>query len=294
MIHEFRLSPPGSGRGVSCDESGAFVGTVPLLRKFEANGRARWEPRDNNHLSKHLGTAFGIPIDIASKTGGLKAICNALNDGDVARAQIATVLLAIPDPPTLSKDVRSRGDMIKFIRDLYRSGMIKWDQGGFNSSSQSNPLDTNSQKTEGALAKAGFNPNEPRDEHGRWTANEGTSGGELAPAQWGGTIAEPLWGPLIEEIPAEPLVPRIDIVPPIGGSRELLAPPASNPFPRRKKCVKEWEDAARFCLDLLRRGKLGARGYRGVGGKNWSQCVRGQVSEECGGNSTAFESMLYS
>ena len=26
MIHEFHLSPPGEGRGVSCDANGAFIG----------------------------------------------------------------------------------------------------------------------------------------------------------------------------------------------------------------------------------------------------------------------------
>lgn len=88
---------------MSCDTNGAFVGSIPLLQRSEANGRPRWEPRDNNHLSKDLGVAFGLPIDISSKTGGLKAICNALNEGDIVRAQIATVLLGIPDPPELVK-----------------------------------------------------------------------------------------------------------------------------------------------------------------------------------------------
>ncbi len=127
MIREFRLSPPGSGRGVSCDEGGAFVGTIPLLKRSRAYGRTQWEPRDGEQLSQQLGSCFGIPIDIASKTGGLKAICNALNDGDVARAQIATVLLGVPEPPPLSKTRRSRDDMIKFIHDLHWSGMIKAD-----------------------------------------------------------------------------------------------------------------------------------------------------------------------
>src|ERR1700733_4985030 len=79
--------------------------------------------------SKHLSTDFGLPIDLSAKTGGLKAICNALNDGDVARAQIAAVLLGIPDPPPLLKSARSQSDMINFIRDLHWSGLIKedWD-----------------------------------------------------------------------------------------------------------------------------------------------------------------------
>ena len=50
---------------------------------------------------------------MSSKMGGVKAIANALNEGDVARAQIATVLLGIPDLPVLSKAVDDPGQLIK-------------------------------------------------------------------------------------------------------------------------------------------------------------------------------------
>ena len=127
MIREFRLSPPG--RGVSCDANGAFVGCVSLLQKVEIHGGDRWEPRDCELLSDEIGLEFGLPIDVSGKSCGLKAICNALNEGDVARAQIATVLLGIPEPPDLAKSARAEHDMIDFIRDLHWSGMIKanWD-----------------------------------------------------------------------------------------------------------------------------------------------------------------------
>jgi len=129
LIREFRLSPPGSERGVSCDANGAFVGTTPLLKRSNASGATRWEPRDIANLSKQLGSNFGVPVDMATKIGGLKAICNALNEGDVARAQIAAVLLGIPDSPPVDKGTRSRDGMVKFIRDLDWSGIIKadWD-----------------------------------------------------------------------------------------------------------------------------------------------------------------------
>ena len=64
---------------------------------------------------------------MSAKLGGLKAIANALNAGDLARAQIATVLLGIPDPPHLFKGAAARERMIKLIRDLQWSGMLKWD-----------------------------------------------------------------------------------------------------------------------------------------------------------------------
>ena len=128
MIREFRLSPPARG-GVSCDTDGAFVGRVSLLQRSHAYGDQRWGPRDCEQLSNEIGLEFGLPIDVSRKTGGLKAICNALNEGDVARAQIATVLLGIPGPPDLTKSFRSESEMITFIRDLHWSGLIKrdWD-----------------------------------------------------------------------------------------------------------------------------------------------------------------------
>lgn len=129
VIYEFRLSPPGSGRGVSCDANGVFIGSIPLLRRAKIHGRDRWEPRDNSDLSKQLSNRLGLPIDMSAKAGGIKAIANALNEGDVARAQIAAVLMGIPDRSPLTKGGRSRIEMVKFIRDLYWSGLIKadWD-----------------------------------------------------------------------------------------------------------------------------------------------------------------------
>lgn len=52
--------------------------------------------------------------------------------------------------------------------------------------------------------------------------------------------------------------------------------------------MTEWADAEKYCKDLLKRGKLSsAHGNRGLGG-NYDQCVRGQVSEECGGSAVEF------
>ena len=148
MIREFHLSPPGSGRGVSCDADGAFVGAIPILNRLRKNGKDEWRPCDCEQLSNELGAHYGLPIDMSSKRGGLRAIANALNQGDVARAQIGTVLLGIPDPPPLSKRACSRDQMIKLIRDLHWSGMIKWDE----------------------------------DEHPRWPAGSADGkGGEFAP-----------------------------------------------------------------------------------------------------------------
>lgn len=50
-----------------------------------------------------------------------------LRRGRRIHAQIATVLLGIPDPLPLAKRTHSRNDMIRFIRELQWSGLIKTD-----------------------------------------------------------------------------------------------------------------------------------------------------------------------
>jgi len=127
LIREFHLSPPGKGRGVSCDADGAFIGAIPVLNRLRKDGKDAWRPRDCGQLSEKISRHYGLPIDMSSKIGGLRAIANALNESDVPRAQIAAVLLGIPDPPQRSKQARPREQVIKLIRDLAWSGMLKWD-----------------------------------------------------------------------------------------------------------------------------------------------------------------------
>jgi hypothetical protein len=80
----------------------------------------------------------------------------------------------------------------------------------------------------------------------------------------------------------------MDIVPPVVGNPDVISPrtPTANPYPEKRKCAEEWAKATEYCYDLKRRGLLGADGYRGFG-KSLNQCIRGMISEECGGNPTA-------
>ncbi|GEM_PF-2250901 len=128
LLHEFHLSPRGKD-GVFCDEGGAFVGAVPMLARTPRNGKDEWRPRDCNDLSQEMSAQYGLPVDMSSKRGGLTAIAKALNEGDVVRAQIATVLLGVPDPPSLSKGAPSRQELIRLASDLHWSGLLKadWD-----------------------------------------------------------------------------------------------------------------------------------------------------------------------
>lgn len=125
----FVLACPGSRRGISCHANGAYIGGVPLLNRLQESGQEHWQPRDCGELSKEIGAEFGIPVDMSSKMGGLKTIARALTEGDVARAQIATVLLGIPNPPSHSRSGHPRAAMIKLVQDLYYSDLIKadWD-----------------------------------------------------------------------------------------------------------------------------------------------------------------------
>jgi hypothetical protein len=128
LIHQFHLSPRGSG-GIFCDETGAFVGAIPMLARTRRSGKDEWRARDCDDLAQEMSAQYGLPVDMSSKRGGLTAIAKALNEGDVVRARIATVLLGIPDPPSLSKGAPSRQEMIKLACDLHASGLLKadWD-----------------------------------------------------------------------------------------------------------------------------------------------------------------------
>lgn len=126
MIREFHLSPRGKG-GISCGPDGAFIGAIPILGRLRRSGKDEWRPRDCDGLSEQMSAQYGLPIDMSRKAGGLKAIARALNEGDIARAQIATVLLGVPDPLPLSKGGSSRRQLIELVCDLHWSGMLKWD-----------------------------------------------------------------------------------------------------------------------------------------------------------------------
>ena len=121
-IREFRLSPSGYGRGISCDASGAFIDSIPLLKRSLDNA---WIPRDAAELSDALGAHYGLPIDISSKTAGLDAIARALNAGDITHAQLVTLHLQIPETPQLAKSAEPHEDAISFIRGLDAGNLLQ-------------------------------------------------------------------------------------------------------------------------------------------------------------------------
>jgi hypothetical protein len=229
------------GRGLRCDQDGLFLGNEPLLERATQNS---FQPRASAQIRKILSGAYRAESDWSSRVRSVDVVAKALNNGDVARAMMAAVLMRLPEPG-----------------------------GGIHISD-----------VDGVLAKAGYDPDEPRDSHGRWTT-DGSDDAKLIPVQ--ATIAEPLAGPLLDDPllgPALRPFPGTVDAPPITvpGS----TPRDMNPFPKKRRCVEEWAAAREFCKRLMSQGKFkGGRG-RGGFGASYYQCLMGQVSEECGGNPT--------
>src|SRR5579862_3123819 len=149
----FRLSPTTrASSAVSCTKDGAFVGGVALLEKCsQPAGTVGWRPRALKGLNDDLTERFGVPIDFTRAMSGVAAIGRALSAGDLARAQLITVLLKIPDPPDLAESQCTAPEVASTALRLYASGILKsdWDS----------------------------------NKHPRWPAGSpGGTGGEFAPA----------------------------------------------------------------------------------------------------------------
>jgi hypothetical protein len=88
----YKLDPPGHPHGVSCDAQGPALGPIQLLVKTDAG----FVVRPVEELNEIFSQTFGRPMDCTSLLPGLRTIAGALNDGNLARAMIATQLLHLP------------------------------------------------------------------------------------------------------------------------------------------------------------------------------------------------------
>jgi len=112
---------------------------------------ATYSSRPASALNRDLSACYGLPVEVDRKIDGLVAVSQALSRGDMMHAQIATLHLEIPDPPTLAKSIQTPDDILDLARRLRSSGMLKAD----------------------------WNPTQ----HPRWPAGSpGGIGGEFAPA----------------------------------------------------------------------------------------------------------------
>jgi hypothetical protein len=247
-----RLGKVGDPTDVSCDGDGPKVGPIPLLKRTQSG----FEPRSVAELEFVFGAALGRPIKFADKARALSAIADALGKNDVSRAMLITQFMWLPKLPgqqALRRAIKAE-----------------------------------------SLIKGGFNPAEARDQQGRWTGGA-SSGADFTP------LADPNLIPVqdivipdavipwLEQIkPTKPLAPTPpfpgEILPPAVGVPGIAQPRTfENPFPDDEGCKEEWSDAIQYCGRLAAEGKLGSGNYK-EHGKYFQQCVRGQISERCGGN----------
>jgi hypothetical protein len=123
----FRLSPGV----ISCERDGLFVGAVPLLERGGLDGRDRgWRVRPIGELNDELSACHSLPVDVIGKAAGLAGVARALDRGDLALAQIASLGLQFPDPPALEKSDRTAEDVQGMAAQLFWSGLLKgdWDE----------------------------------------------------------------------------------------------------------------------------------------------------------------------
>ena len=253
------------GHGVSCDQTGLFVGAVPLLEPCRnCAGFQKWRPRPMDELNRDLSNRYGVPVQFDAKLEALAAIARALDRGDLLHAHIATLHLQIPDPPLFANAAQSASEVNALAKQLHASGLLK----------------------------RGWDPSK----HPRWPAGSLDSvGGRFAPADEtlgaapGYESSASTRTAQALPIPFEAVTPRgaipwpSEIVPPLGiyPRRELV-----NPYPDDPECEQEWTSALLHCWKLKERKQLGRGDNRGSG-RTFDQCVRGRVSERCGGNPTA-------
>jgi hypothetical protein len=276
----FRLSAASNGAGLRCDDTGAFIGAQPIARRVpDEHGCESWQARPIAELNEALSDAYDLPVDMSSKVGALTVIVGALNSGNLARAQVAALHLHLPDLPRLAKGHLSQEDKFKLACLLCRSGV----------------LDTAAYVQLYPWIDRRDVSNQPRlpagqPGGGQWTADGGdpNSHSPIKPTQ-----AIPLpWGPFIRPMPGvrpmppgaiRPLPP--DVIPPMdipgGVPREGIP---QNPYPDQPECEEEWQHALKECIKLSNRGQINSKsGW----GSSIGQCMRGMVSQDCGGNPTA-------
>jgi hypothetical protein len=253
------------GNGVSCDQTGLFVGGVSLLEPCRnCAGFQKWRPRPMGELNRDLSKRYGVPVEFDGKLEAIAKIAGALGRGDMLAAHIATLHLQIPDPPPPANAAQSASEVLALAKQLHARGLLK----------------------------RGWDP----AKHPRWPAGSPDSvGGRFAPSDTAfGDAPEsessvPITTVQALPIPFDAVAPRgaipwpSEIVPPLGihPRRELV-----NPFPDDPECEQEWADALLYCWKLKERKQLGKGDNRGSG-RTFEQCVRGRVTERCGGSPTA-------
>lgn len=132
VIRMFRLTNEPGGLGLNCSPDGLSLAGVPLLRRTQAG----FVPRPASEIASLIKAAYGADGDPTGLQSSLSLIARAFNSGDFALAAIAAVQTRTPE---LSWDAAAR--LANVEEKITKRKVTK------------------------------YNPDEPRDWHGRWTTD---------------------------------------------------------------------------------------------------------------------------
>ena len=135
-VRLFCLSP----EGIHCDANGLTIGGVPLLAR---DTRGRWAVRDERDLSRDLSRVYSFRVDVRPKLRSFVVVADALQGGNIAKAQIAALLSQLPDPYSLASGPSARPQRERLARDLVACGLLKadgdWDEAHPRTGTSPNP-----------------------------------------------------------------------------------------------------------------------------------------------------------
>ena len=147
----FRLVSERTEPGLFCGADDLLLAGVRLL----TSTRSGLAPRPADELQQIFYAAYGVASGITaeSRLSGLRSIARALDDGDLCRATILSLQLALPD--------------------VYPSGVARLTEAGI-------------------LLKLKYDGTEPRDSRGRWTTGGGQTG-SVTPESTGTRTSSSPW-----------------------------------------------------------------------------------------------------
>jgi hypothetical protein len=88
-----------------------------------------WAARDERDLGGDLSRVYGFPVDVRAKLSGFATVASALQSRDIAKAQIAALLLRLPDPPPPAAVALNKSAERRLSEDLIACGLLKADDG---------------------------------------------------------------------------------------------------------------------------------------------------------------------
>jgi hypothetical protein len=159
------------GYGLDCTKDGLTLGGLPLLDlRTNPYGRRGFTPRPEGEIAILLRHAYGWQFDAERRMSGLKVVAASLSDGNVVKAIIAALHLALPDLDDVARERLRAGERLnKFDFDP-----VPW-------------RSETRRRRDAALDK--YSPDQPRvpagsSEGGQWTG-EGEGGGTGGDASGG-------------------------------------------------------------------------------------------------------------